>query len=565
MNKLIRLLPILLSSPFLLLGCNNKVEENIFNHNILPNKQLSLSDNVLLFPHVSTISNLEEYIAQVEIDGKWNDNPIEDDSVIISPYYNYGTGQNAVVYAALVTKAIHSFSYINYEGTDVSISIYAQSNITSVQLMTADDPIKNYNYASNCLNVTFDKVGTATFIINNDLNKALTFFVEEANTFNASDYPNKQIVEYEPGEYDKPFFTNANTVYHFKKGYYKIRRFVLNDNVDIVFDDGCYIEGINPVPNDTTIVYPDGNKKEESSVDAFGLLTYEAFFKVFYHGPVSEYVTVKNSNIKGRAIIDLGKLDWHARKAIYMCGAEYINVEDIMFANSAEWTYYSLLSRNCHYLDCKAMGYRTNSDGFILSDASYSSVKHCFARSGDDLFEVKSLEGFKDFESIGVVFDYNTAWPDKCRGMGVIHETVKKITSVSFSNSIICAAPATWSEEMGPIVVICGAGFGGYIYGGKVTDINFSNIRVYNNAQYPINISIQEEDGVVSRCSIVSVLFENITYENNHKIRISNQGELPTSVINDIRFVNVKCGNSSISHDNLKVSGKMIGGIVVNP
>ncbi len=554
-----------LISSFALGGCSNGLNSTISNvHEVLP-KSLSSQAETLSFSGVQSLSDLgisaEEYIAQVrKSSSEWNNDPISTPSVVVSPYYYFLTDD--YVYGALVTDCIHSFVYVNYADTPVSLNIYSRDTIESIQLLSPDNPVQSQSKYDKRLSLTFNKTGTATFIINGDMTKPLTFFIEKPNTFDRNSYIDRTIKDYYAGTYDDPIIAKKNTAYYFHKGTYKIRRFELNDNVDLYFEDGCYIEVINPTEADYL-----NHKESQRVLDDLGQWQYDAFIKAWLHGSIVDYTHVKNVNVYGRSIIDMCKVAWRARRAFYSLVADNISVKDIMFANSSEWTYMILATDHAKLEQCKIFSYRQNSDGYAVCDSKDVRVEHCFARSGDDLFEVKSTvteELFNEYTTQGIVFDYNTAWPDKCRGMGVIHETDRDITSIYFRNSVICAAPATWSEEMAPIVVSSGGK-----YGKRISDISFSNIQIYNNAQQPINVSLLSEniggETLKSRSKIVSVLFENITYENNHKIRISNQGELPTSVINDIRFVNVKCGNSSISHDNLKVSGKMIGGIVVNP
>lgn len=68
-------------------------------------------------------------------------------------------------------------------------------------------------------------------------------------------------------------------------------------------------------------------------------------------------------------------------------------------------------------------------------------------------------------------------------GQGVIHETAKDISNVTFTHCAVLYAFATWSENMGSLVVINGIR-------GKVRDIVFRDVEVYNDEKYVINISL---------------------------------------------------------------------------
>lgn len=528
-------------------GCSNS---NVGIDNFTVNRNSSnYNSNVLLFPNIYEESDLESFIEQTGHDGSWNNDAI-DYSLIISPYYSMdGEGE---IYAALVTEAIHSFCYVTYDDEDISLTIHAEDNIENVQLMTADDPVLSYSTNKDALTVTFDSIGTATFIINDDLDKAITFFVEKENIFNVEDYEGKNIVECQPGIYDDVFTCVENTTYHFYKGYYEMTRIDLADNVDIFFEDGTFIKALNPT----------SDKEEPEGIDYHGQTYYKPFFWATFGGDLKGEVTKNvNINITGRAIIDMGSIAWHARKAIYTILSENLRVKGLNIVNCGDWTYYPLGSENSSFEYCKAFAYRQNSDAFVIADSEGFNVNHCFARSGDDLFEVKSVATEEDYDQNHVRdihFDYNTAWPDKCRGYGVIHEISRDISNVTFTNSICCASPATWSQELGALVVI-GGGDEDFHYSKRISNIRFENMKIYNNASYPINLSLYETD-----VKIAHITFKNITFTNDHKIRLSNYGNIDSSYISHVFFQDVKLNEEKITHSSLQVSGNMIGSIYVS-
>lgn len=71
------------------------------------------------------------------------------------------------------------------------------------------------------------------------------------------------------------------------------------------------------------------------------------------------------------------------------------------------------LSSNVTVRDVIIFGYRQNSDGIAMVDTQHALIEDCFIRSGDDLFEVKSM--YSDSPSGGndIVYRNCVAWADQ--------------------------------------------------------------------------------------------------------------------------------------------------------
>ncbi len=520
----IALLSLFLVSTSALIGCKQR------KSNLVPTTNVTMKD-VLTFNNIEQIktSEIGDFIAQVRNDdSSWYNGAIEK-SVIVSPYYSYGDGTD-YIYAALVTDALHSFSFVKYSGSEIKLFVYCDQNIDFAQCLSADECVSFYRWGGNVLEIHFSNIGNATFIINDNRDKALTFFVEQETQFNPDEYQDKTIIEYQPGDYEQTISMEENHVYYFRKGFYRISNFIFASNVDVIFEDGTYIEAINP-----------SLEKEEAmfNPDWANQIRYKAFMHGEYHWNEdhSQYVRLNNVNISGHAIIDFAKLDWHARSGLCFTLCDNLHIKDIMFVNPTEWTLYLSGADHTIIEYTKIFGYRQNSDGFCVGDSENVTVKNCFARSGDDLFEVKSLYPVEQFNGNtiqNITFDKNVGWADKCRGFGVIHETRRDISNVTFSNSILCSNPATWMDPLGSLVIICADE-------ANISDINFDNFKIYNNGFYPINLSLLEN----STANISNITFNNVSFENNKKLRLCASG---SGEIRDITFTNVNCDNNKINN-----------------
>ena len=481
---------------------------------------------------IEKIDNLNNFISQVKNGDNWNNDAIGK-SVIISPYYHFldSSNQKSDIYASLVTYGVHSFSTLDIGKNDNKIKLVSVNEIKKVSILSPSTTLPTYEIIDKYnLEITFLKRGTYTFIFNDDKEKALTFFVEKESEFIDT---GKNIRTFEPGKYNEGIIANKNEILYFKKGVYEILKFTINSDSEIYFEDGTLIKAINPsLESDTPILNPDWAN----------MIRYPAFFSG---------LNVNNFKMYGKAIIDLGYISWHGRLGLFMENSKNITLEDFMLVNSPEWTLELACVLNARINNVKIFGYRQNSDGFAIVDSNDVQVKNCFARSGDDLFEVKSMYGASSINVSNIIFENNTAWPDKCRGYGIIHETQRNISNVKFLNSIICNAPADWMDALGCLVIIVGND-------ATISDITFSGINIYDHNFYPINLSIH--DG--GNGNIENINFHNIYYKNDYKIRIFNDST--SGHIKNVRFSNIfKGGIKQKSSKIFNTEGNNISEITI--
>jgi polygalacturonase len=206
-------------------------------------------------------------------------------------------------------------------------------------------------------------------------------------------------------------------------------------------------------------------------------------------------------------------------------------------------------SKDVYVHDMIIFGYRQNSDGIAICDTENALVEDCFIRSGDDLFEVKSLNKASQTGGKHIIFRNCTAWADKCRGFGIIQETKNDIDDVLYENCAMLFKMATWSEELGSLVVVVGDG-------GTVSNVTFRDMEVYYDAAYAINVSLGPTDWTegTETGKILNVTFENIRLGNNNKVRIRKAEQLSESDLSGISFKNITLGESKATFDSLQMT-----------
>ena len=192
--------------------------------------------------------------------------------------------------------------------------------------------------------------------------------------------------------------------------------------------------------------------------------------------------------------------------------------------------------------DLALIGYKTYSDGVMLSDCRNVTVDGCFVRTGDDALEVKStFDGSVRAENI--VFRNNAVWTDKGIAYGCVYESNFSQSGVTWENNSVGYALANWSQHLGcatvsingsdPAVEDFDMTFKGMeIYysccpvitlvmhnGGYIHDIRFSDIHAKEVHLNPavsrsyIDIWIKNEDrGPLSDFRLSDLYFDNISY-----------------------------------------------------
>ncbi|MDQ0090750.1 hypothetical protein J2T12_004173 [Paenibacillus anaericanus] len=223
-----------------------------------------------------------------------------------------------------------------------------------------------------------------------------------------------------------------------------------------------------------------------------------------YRDTIVAYGT-ENITIRGRGIIDLSMLDWHARKAILIHNCKRVLIDGLTCVGTSHWTIHLLKSSDCVIRDITLIGHRENSDGIDIVNSENVLVDHCFIRTGDDAVVVKAMEAPPAMGGRNIVVRNCIVWNDKVRCFGITGETRTGISNVVFENCDIVHSLAVWTEELGSLCIIVGDS-------GTIENIRFDNIRIEDERRYAMACLIFKDrwsvDAEAGR--IKDIVFRNI-------------------------------------------------------
>lgn len=439
--------------------------------------------------------------------------------VVISPYYSAKINDTQIpVYAATVfigetqKGALHSYSEIYIEkGTDFSFNVKLKSE--SYILFNATVLPKSLETEASCrfgtVTASIDDFGIYTFLFNGaEQEHAYTLFVrekadEDAEIQNYIDlYGEENVKVFEKGVHylDYLNFTSDNSIVYLKQGAYLIA----NHKYDITCeeDESKYIE------------------ENALASNSIGLTRF----------PFINFFRCNNVKVIGNGVIDLSHLDRRERRGIVFNFCNNIEVEGIKIINSPEWSFITYRCENVEISETDIFGYRQNSDAYALCNTMNATVDNCFARSGDDLFDVKALGGSGDAASRNVTFTNCIAWAGKARCFGICGEVCREISNITFKDCAVIYRDATWDDDRIASLAIVVEQDGGWI-----SDITFENIEIFRDDGRAIACLIYEDD--IENFSIKNIRFKNISYVSCLPSKISTQNKISNEA--EISFENI--------------------------
>lgn len=457
----------------------------------------------IIYENIQKLNDPTTFIKQVNKENGKHDNDAKEIGIIKSNYFSLTINDvNAPVYMTRSALGGHSFANIDVTSSSFPLKciLTLDEKATNVKILPLSLNTKCYSYGNSKQKVLFEinNIGNYTIVIDDKKEKALTIFVREKEEFKAPSNYTLRVIQPENHE-DFITFNKENEVLYFKKGTHLLSHAInFKNNTILYLEEGAYIYA----------TMPDNKEKPIIEADWCNLPRYNALF----HGE-----NVNNVKILGRGMIDLSRLNFHARLGICFDMSSNVTISGITLNNSPEW---SVLFTRCNDIlinEALLFGYRQNSDGICLTDSRNCVVSNCFARSGDDLFEVKSMYKAYDKAIENILFINNNAWPDKARGIGIIAESVRDIKDVTYKNCSIGFASATWMDDLGSIVVYPAND-------SEVSNINFENIEIYSSALYPLAIKNLND----SKSIIKDITFKNIHIHDDKpiKVALSDNGKI---------------------------------------
>lgn len=276
------------------------------------------------------------------------------------------------------------------------------------------------------------------------------------------------------------------------------------------------------------------SEKDASSSNGWGLNRY----------PVISVNNKNNIRIVGRGTIDGGRLDWHERRGIMASYCDGFIIDGINIVNFPEWGVITYVCKNVSIKNVLLFGFRTNSDAFALCNTQNATVTNCFARTGDDMFEVKTLgsENMGKDISQNITYADCVAWGSKARAFGITGEVVQDIRNVTFKDCTVIFRDAIWDNNvLGSLAIIVENG------NGNVSDVTFENIQINYDAGRAINIGIQKEEKADNK--IDNIVFRNVSYNASSKSRLSTKMLGKNSI--SVSFQNVIANTKTITYKNV--------------
>ncbi len=460
--------------------------------------------------------------------------------VFISPYYTAKIGDKDIpVYATTVFLGetqygeLHSFSEVYFdEGEEFSFNI---------ELTSADFRIKNaiclpekLGVKAKCsggvMTASINDFGIYTFLFNSASQAcAYTVFVRE-----------RVDEEAEIEEYKKQYGENNVYVVDSVLVETPYAHFEAEENYVVYLKQGAYVLAQHAY--DIRSMEDENNCIEPGAAEdnAFGLT----------RRPFVNFYNCKNIKLVGRGVLDLSHLDRRERRGLVFTQCSNIEVEGIKIINSPEWSFITYRCQNLKIKDVDIFGYKMNSDAFAICNTQGGLIERCFARSGDDLFDVKTLGAVDPSSSENITFTDCVAWGGKARCYGIHGEVNKAMRNITFKDSAVICRDATWNNNrVASLAVVV------ELAEGSIENVTFDNIEIFRDDGRAIMCTIfTEEIGDMDTVPIYNftadnVVFKNITYNAAMKSKFSAANE--TNTVN-VTVENVKTGSfTSSKHSKL--------------
>lgn len=462
--------------------------------------------------------------------------------IIISPFYTTKIdGVSVPVYGALTyigtsgKGAIHSFSEIYVEkGEYCTFRI----EITSASLGITDAKVIPESFGEK-VTVSGGKVtailsgyGAHTFMFNGDNQSyAYTVFVREEIDEDAEiaklredGYEVYEVAGYMPFDYVVFSGTEvSNKVIYLRKGAYVManHKFEIKSDAD------------------------NQNKSEATDAGAQAIDHNGIGLNRF---PFISAHNTKNIKVLGYGALDLSHLDRGERRGMVFTYSKNIEVRGVKLINSPEWSFITYRCENVDVKNVDIFGYRTNSDAFDICNSKIVTVDGCFARTGDDLFAAKALNGDANAVSDTITFTNCYAWAAKARAFGLFGESNRSVNNITFRDCYVLMHDATWDKDRIPAIGIVVETVNPDNGATKFSNITFENIEIYRNDAAAMNCLIYNG---VTNFTIENVQFRNIIYSSNNVLnRVVDYGGEGSGNSIQTTFENVTCNGTKVVDSN---------------
>ncbi len=413
-------------------------------------------------------------------------------NIVVSPYYTAMVdGVELPVYATPVYVytnshgVLHSFASVDvdfgtHESITLKLKVAGDVPVKSAQVFSYDSA--KLTLKSRTITLEISKHGTYTVVLDDNQEYALSIFVRtyadeqaEIDRYKAQ-FGEDKVIVYEPGLHEISYIN------------------MLQDNTVLYLKAGALL-----LPKHTFDIISD---TVNSTIKEFGAQYCNELGLSRY--PVINGYASDNIVIAGRGTVDMTQMDWHERRGIVFSLCNHVSVDGVIMVNPCEWSFITYRCTDVSVTQSAVLGYRTNSDAFAICNTQGATVTDCFARTGDDMFEVKTLGGVATAVSDNITFSRCQAWGSKARCFGIIGEIEKSVTNVTFQDSIVIFRDATWdNNRIGSLIVLRETGKG------NVDGVTFRNIHIHHDSGRPFNVGVYNSD--LTEGTMQNIVFQNIT------------------------------------------------------
>lgn len=452
-------------SVFSFCACDNEEKNNNNGFAYQNGSETNYMKTVYLTDYVEKLN--DEDTEAFAAEGK-NRQTSSERAIAVSSYYTTNINGNEAYTYMIVTAETNPHSVVFLEvsedkfanGQTIDVSVQANFDVQKAVVLPEKLDVTP-EISERTINFKVGAYGSYTLIVNDATNpdKAYTLFVRK---------PEKVEVPY------------GYTLIEYKEGLHFVDQITLKSNTILYLHSGAFLVA-----------------KPRQDGGAFIVAN-----------------NAENIQIVGHGVVDMSQMGWHAGCGISIANCKNVSVDGITLINSSTWTMLFNFCEDVTVNDCIIFGYRQNSDGYAVCSCKNVKVVDCFARSGDDLFEVKS---YNNATAEDILFENCVAWPDNCRGFGIIQETYSDVKNVTYKNCSLLYQLNDWAEHMAAFVVTAGEK-------GNVSDILFEDCDLFYSKVFAIRFSIGENSETLGVKGFNNTI-SNVTFRNcDFKMPDSSRG-----------------------------------------
>jgi hypothetical protein len=476
------------------------------------------------------IDDMDAWAGEVVKGGSNNDDPTEN-GVVVSPYYALKINDTAVpVYTTRCGNGTHTFAWVDIEGAPDEFNLHVELTTVKSYKKVIVLPEKSgvtASIAGTKITASIKRYGDYSFAFSTNDTRAPSPLTEPLTVYVAPEEPpivpeGWNVVTFKPGEHsaDETIFTEGSTVYKFAKGDHRINSIKLPSDSVLHLEQGAYLE-----------VYETGDTRS-----------------------VVEIVDVSNVKILGRGLFDFSGVDGGDDKKKHpftVARSENIEFSGITSINANTWTMCFYASENLKVTRNMLFGFRTYSDGIMMSDCVNGYGAYNFVRTGDDAVEVKATgwwqTGSGKMTGKDILYEHNSVWTDKGSAYGVIWENDLDFSGVTFRNNSVGFATATWNEYNNALDIRLG-----YKTNTVWENILFENIEIYECWKNAMTITLNGSGGIVRNAG-----FKNITVKNNPnaeraiRIQLNQKNAVDyRDILEDVVFENINFAGKKLTDES---------------